>query len=227
MKNFLIAMISIACFSFISCSKTASSGEANIRFVNLAPNSSNLDFNATGSLLVGGVSYGAASLYRPISASNPAFTINATGATQTLFSGNLALQTGIHYSFFVYDSVTNMKVSLVIDDQAAPPSGKANVRFLNFYKGAVSVDIKKDGTTNLFTARTTNDHSVDAAYSKYIAVDPGTFNVSAVVAGSSVVLFQLPGFAPVAGKSYTLILRGFSAVSTGAQAIALVPVTDK
>lgn len=225
MKNFLIALVAIVCFS--SCSKTTGSGEANIRFVNLAPNSSNLDFNATGSLLVGGVSYGAASVYRPISSSNPAISINATGATQTLFSGNLALQTGIYYSFFVYDSVANMRVSLVIDDQTAPPTGKANLRFLHFYKGAVSVDIKKDGTTNLFTTRTANDHSVDAVYSKYIAIDPGTFNVSAVVAGSSVVLFQLPGFAPVAGKSYTLILRGFSAVSTGAQAIALVPITDK
>jgi len=227
MKNFLVALVAIANVGFVSCSKTASSGEANIRFVNLSPNSSNLDFNASGSLLVGGVSYGSASIYRPISSSNPAITLNTTGATQTLFSGNLALQTGIHYSFFVYDSVANMKVSLVIDDQTAPPTGKANIRFLHFYKGAVSVDIKKDGTTNLFTARTANDHSVDAAYSKYIAVDPGTFNVSAVVAGSSVVLFQLPGFAPVAGKSYTLILRGFSAVSTGAQAISLVPITDK
>ncbi len=227
MKNIQIVLVAMAITWMLGCSKTSNSGEAQIRFVNLSPNSTNVNLIGNGALVAGGIAYGSASTYKPISSSNPAITVNTTGVTQPLFSGNLSIKAGMYYSFFVFDSTTKMKVSLVIDDQTAPPAGKANIRFLNFYNGAVAVDVKKGGSTNLFISRTTNDHTVNGDLSKYIAIDPGTFTLSAVVAGSSVVLIQLPSFATVAGKSYTMILRGSSSVTTGTQAITLDAITDK
>jgi hypothetical protein len=141
------------------------------------------------------------------------------------FNGNLLLEPIKYYSLFGFDSTTNFKVSLVEDDRTAPATGKINMRFLNFYKGSVTIDIK-NVTTNLFTTRSTNDHASNGTYTQYTSMNPGSYSLGVFVAGSSVNLFQLPAIDFVAGKSYTLVLRGFSAVSSGPQAMVLVPISD-
>ena len=213
-------------FIFSSCKKTDSPVDANIRFVNLSPNSTTLDLNSNNALLVGNKAYGSSSSYLAISSSTPLATVLTTGSTVPLLSGNLQLAASKYYSLFVYDSTTSLKVSLVEDDRTPPPSGKCNIRFLHFYKGAVSVDIKRNGTINLFTARTMNDHSVIASYSQYASIDAGSLSVTVFLAGTSVSLFQIPSIDFVAGKNYTLVLRGFSSVNAGSQAIVLSSITD-
>ncbi len=211
---------------FSSCKKTDTPVDANIRFVNLSPNSTNLDLNSNNALLVSSVVYGSASSYRAISSSTPLATVLTTGSTVPLLSGNLQLDASKYYSLFVYDSTSSLKVSLVEDDRTSPPSGKCNIRLLHFYKGTVSVDIKRNGTINLFTGRSINDHSTIAAYSQYSAVDAGAFSLTVFLVGTSVSLFQLPSVDFVAGKNYTLVLRGFSSVNAGSQAIALSTIID-
>ncbi len=224
----LLSIATLAVIVFSSCKKSDSPVDANIRFVNLSPNSNSLSMNANNALLIGNVSYGSASTYKPISSNSPLVTIidPSSSIATPLVSANLLIQPSIYYSFFLFDSTSSAKVSLVIDDRTLPASGKCNIRFLNFYKGSVSVDIKRGGTTNLFTARTTNDHTVTASYSQYTSFDAGSFSLGAFVAGTSVSLFQLPNIDFVAGKSYTLVLRGFSSVTSGPQAMVLVPITD-
>lgn len=225
MKNILFLLALLICV-FSSCKKTDSPVDANIRFVNLSPNSTNLNLNSNNTLLIGNLFYGGSSDYRTISSSTPLATVLTTGSTTPLLSGNLQLAASKYYSLFVYDSTTNLKVSLVEDDRTPPPTGKCNIRFLHFYKGSVSVDIKRNGTINLFTARTINDHSVIASHSQYSAIDAGLFSLTVFLAGTSVSLFQLPSVDFVAGKNYTLVLRGFSSVNSGSQAIVLTSITD-
>lgn len=222
-KILLVSFVLITLFS--ACKKTDTPVDANIRLVNLSPNSNNLDLNANNALLVGGVSYGVASSYRPVSSNSPLATITTAGVTTPYLNANLLLQPSKYYSLFAYDSTTAFKVSLVEDDRTAPATGKINMRFLNFYKGSVTVDIKR-GTTNLFTSRATNDHASNGSLTQYTSMDPGSYSLGVFVAGSSVNLFQLPAIDFVAGKNYTLVLRGFSAVSSGPQAMVLVPITD-
>ncbi len=225
MKKFL-SILSLIIIAFASCKKTDSPVDANIRFVNLSPNSSSLDLNSNNALLVGSLTYGTASSYRAISSSTPLATVLTTGSTTPLLSGNLQLTASKYFSFFVFDSTTTLKVSLVEDDRTPPAATKCNIRFLNFYKGSVSVDIKRGGTINLFTARSLNDHSTTASYSQYSAIDAGPFSLTVFIAGTSVALFQLPSIDFVAGKNYTLVLRGFSSTTSGSQAMVLTSITD-
>ena len=222
-KLLLVSLVLTALFS--ACKKTDTPVDANIRLVNLSPNSNNLDLNANNALIIGNVAYGVASSYRPISSNSPLATITTAGVATPYVSANLLLQASKYYSLFGYDSTTAFKVSLVEDDRTAPATGKINMRFLNFYKGSVTVDIKR-GTTSLFTSRSTNDHSSNGSLTQYTSMDPGSYSLGVFVAGSSVNLFQLPAIDFVAGKNYTLVLRGFSAVSSGPQAMVLVPITD-
>ena len=224
----LLSIIVLIIIAFSSCKKTDSVGDANIRFVNLSPNSNSLNMNANNALLIGNIAYGSASSYRPISANSPLATIvdPLSSSSTPMVSANLLIQPTIFYSFFLFDSTSSVKVSLVEDDRTPPPSGKCNIRFLHFYKGAVSVDLKRNGTTNLFAARTFNDHSVTASYSQYSAMDAGSFSLTVFVAGTSVSLFQLPNVDFVTGKNYTLVLRGFSSVTSGSQAMVLASIAD-
>ncbi|TAH07783.1 MAG: DUF4397 domain-containing protein [Sphingobacteriia bacterium] len=221
----MITLASVAILFFAACKKNDTPIDANIRLVNLSPNSNNLDLNANNALVIGGVAYGVASSYRPISSNSPLATITTAGVATPYVNANLLLQPSKFYSFFAYDSTTAFKVSLVEDDRTAPATGKINMRFLHFYKGSVIVDIKR-GTTSLFTSRTTNDHSSNGTYTQYTSMDPGSYSLGVFVAGSSVNLFQLPAIDFVAGKNYTLVLRGFSSVTSGPQAMVLVPITD-
>lgn len=220
-----IILASAAVLFFAACKKTDTPANANIRLINLSPNSNALDLNANNALLIGNVGYGVASSYQPIASNSPLVTITTAGVASPYFNGNLLIQPSKYYSLFGYDSTTAFKVSLIEDDRTAPATGKINMRFLNFYKGSVTVDIRK-GTTNLFTSRSTNDHAANGSYTQYTSMDPGSYSLGVFVAGSSVNLFQLPAIDFVAGKNYTLVLRGFSSVSSGPQSMVLVPITD-
>lgn len=227
MKNFL-SLIVLALIVFSSCKKTDTAVDANIRFVNLSPNSNSLNFNSNNSLLFSSITYGVASSYKPISSNSPLVNIidPASSSSSPLFSANLLLQPSLFYSYFLFDSTSSLKVSLIEDDRTQPPTGKCNIRFLHFYKGSVSVDIKKAGTTNLFTARTTNDHAITPTYSQYTSFDPGAFTLGVFLAGTSVSLYQMPSVDFVAGKNYTLVLRGLSAATSGPQSMVLTSIAD-
>ena len=208
----------------LSACKKSSEGTANVRVINLVPNSTSLDFNVNGSLQVGSIGYGVATAYQGIGSNSPSFTIGQSGTI--LFSSALGVSANSFYTLYLYDSTTSMKVSFLQDDRTAPPSGKANIRFLHFYKGNVIVDIRQGTSTNMFTNRSATDHFNNSSLLGYTAFDPGTFNVTVYVAGTSVQLFQFPNFTAEAGKSYTFVLRGFSNVTSGPQALRLIPITD-
>ncbi|MEN9597961.1 MAG: hypothetical protein RL596_272 [Bacteroidota bacterium] len=219
-----IYLLLLVAIGFSACNKSADGGTANVRVINLSPNSSAFDFNVNSSLVVGNIVYGSATTYRGISANTPAFTITQGGTT--LLASALGVSANNYYSLFLYDSTSALKVSFLQEDRPSPAAGKVNIRFLHFYKGTVAVDIKQGTTTNMFTNRSITDHIANGSLINYTSFDPGTFNITVYVAGTSVQLFQFPNFTAEAGKSYTFVLRGFSSVSTGAQSLQLVPITD-
>ena len=223
-KIFILSALTV--FLFASCKKTTTPTEAKIRFVNMSPNSTGLDLYINAKLLVGGVGYGASSSYTAGTVTGALVSITAANGTVALVSGSLSLPVNGHYSIVTFDSTNNLQASIITDDKTAPAAGKANIRFLNLIKGSSSIDIKRGGTTNIYTGRTYNDHTANTNLSKYTTVDAGPFSVAAVVGGTSVVVAQLTNFEATAGKSYTLILRGVNTVSSGTQAPALVSLTD-
>ena len=211
-----------------SCNKTASTATTNLRFINLSPNAGALDVYANSYLVVGNVSYGSASSYQLINAASSAVSFTQSGTANMVGSGSVGLNPNSYYSAIVYDSVSVIKGNLFKDDRTAPPTGKAFLRFFNYANVNSSIDILRSGTTpvKLFASRTYVDHISNTSLISYTAIDPGTFDVSAVVAGTSSVITQLPNFEAVAGKSYTIVLKGFFG-GTGAQAVFLGPITDQ
>jgi hypothetical protein len=223
--SLLLALIVV---SVISCNKSTPTSTTNLRFINLSPNAGALDVYTNSSLVVGNVGYGSASSYQSINAAATAVSFTQAGTTSMIGSGTVAFNANSYYSAIVYDSVATIKGNLFQDDRTAPPTGKAFIRFFDYANVNSSIDILRSGTTpvKLFSSRNYVDHITTLSYISYTAIDPGIFNVSAVVAGTSSTITQLPNFEAVAGKSYTLVLKGFSG-GTGTQAVFLGPITDQ
>ena len=227
-KQILIIATSLCMLLSIACKKSESESTANLRFINMSPNATAMDLYLNSALVVGNVTYPAPSGYQSINAAASSLSINQAGTTNILLAGNISLAANNHYSAIVYDSVTMLKGDIFQDDRSDPPAGKAFVRFFNYVSGTPSLDIIRAGNTSnkLFSSRTYLDHKNTGAYISYTAIDPGPFSVSAVVAGTNVLITSLPSFEATAGKSYTLILRGFNK-GTNAQAVFLSPIQDK
>lgn len=192
----------------------------------MSPNSTGLDLYINAKLIVGGVGYGASSAYTSGTVTGALVSITAANASVALVSGSLSLPVNANYSIITFDSTNNLQASVIADDKTVPASGKVKIRFLNLVKGSSSIDVKRAGTTNIFTSRTYNDHTANNTLSQYTTLDAGPFNVSAVVGGTTAVISQINNFEATAGKSYTLVLRGVNTVSTGAQAPTLVFLSD-
>ncbi|MEI8073686.1 MAG: DUF4397 domain-containing protein [Bacteroidota bacterium] len=214
--------------SVISCTKSTPTSTTNLRFINLSPNAGALDVYANSNLVVGSVGYGSASSYQTINASTTSVSFTLAGTASMIGSGTVAFNPNNYYSAIVYDSVAIIKGNLFQDDRTAPPTGKAFIRFFDYANVNSSIDIIRSGSTpvKLFSSRNYVDHITTLSYISYTAIDPGIFNASAVVAGTSSTITQLPNFEAVAGKSYTLVLKGFYG-GTGTQAVFLGPITDQ
>lgn len=229
MKNQILTIVTaLSMLLTIACKKSNDQASANLRFINLSPNSGAMDLYLNSALVVGNVSYPSPSNYQSINAAATSLSVNQATTTSILLAGNISLAANNHYSAIVYDSVAILKGDIFQDDRSDPPAGKAYVRFFNYVSGTPSLDIIKAGVTSnkLFSSRTYLDHKNTGAYISYTAIDPGPFSVSAVVAGTNVLITQLPSFEATAGKSYTLVLRGFNK-GTNAQAVFLSPIQDK
>jgi hypothetical protein len=223
-----LLLLSMLLISIASCKKSSTTSTTNMRFINLSPNAGALDVYANSSLVVGSVGYGSASSYQTINAASTAISFTQAGTTSMVGSGSISFNPNNYYSAIVYDSVSIIKGNLFQDDRTAPPAGKAFLRFFDYANVNSSIDIIRSGTTpvKLFSSRNYIDHITTQSYIGYTAIDPGVFNVAAVVAGTSSNITQLPNFEAVAGKSYTIVLKGFFG-GTGAQAVFLGPITDQ
>jgi hypothetical protein len=213
-----------------SCDKEDPIPQTNLRFIHMSPNAPTLDYSIKNSIFLGNKSYPVPSSYQTTDAGPITIKVSQTGSTTALFNidGNFAASK--FYSVFLFDSVANLKISTLEDDRSEPPSGKTHVRFLHLGTGQGPVDIiKAGGPVRLFTNRSFNDHSTTPSLANYTAIDPGPFSVSAIVAGSvNTFVTQLPSFNATAGKSYTLVLRGFrNAAPLSAQVLFLSAIEDK
>lgn len=228
-KNNIIGLLVLLTIFAGACKKNDPVPQTYIRFVHASANAPTLDFSINKSLFIGNSSYPAPTPYRPTNAGAVTVNVSQTGSTTTLFNINGNFQANKYYSIVLFDSVAKLKISSVEDERTAPPTGKCNVRFLHLGTDQGAVDIiKAGGIAKLFSNRSFNDHSTTPAVTAYTSTDPGPFSFSAIVAGTpNTLVTQFPLFPATAGKSYTLVLRGFkNAAPLSPQAILLGVIED-
>lgn len=208
-----------------SCKKSDSTPKAYIRIIHGSPNATAWDLSPDGQLLISNINYGSGTNYYKVNAGGLNIRLNATGSsTNVVANGDVVVQADKYYSIIAADSVSKLKIAVVNDDRTPAPSGKALIRFFHLVPNGGTYDFF-NGAAALFTNRTFFDLTTNSSAVGYIPVDPGviTFAVRATTGGS--IVTTLPSVNIMAGKVYTIVVRGFSGGS-GNQGILMSLYSD-
>lgn len=138
--------------------------------------------------------------------------VNVSGTSNTVIDADLNFKPSKNYSIFAIDSVANISALVLEDNLAAPPAGKAHVRFIHLSPDAPVVDVTLTDGTMIFNNYAFSNHS------DFTPLDAGTYNLEVRVAGTTTVALPLNGIQFDDGKIYTVYAKGFLN-GMGAQAL--------
>ncbi|HEX6913738.1 MAG TPA: DUF4397 domain-containing protein [Chitinophagaceae bacterium] len=228
MKRSLLAICTILCASaFIAaCNKNDdATANASLMIVNASPNGSNIDASANGTVIVSNLAYPNNSGYKTLASGNANIIVTETGTTNQILNGTMVLEANTAYTFYVVDSAHKRKASFTRDDRTPPAAGKAKVRLVHLSPNTPAIDVTINGSSNAaFTNRSFNDIAASGMYHAFTEVDAAGLTLQVKLAGTSTVLATLPPLTLVAGKIYTVVIRGFNG-GTGSQALGVELIT--
>lgn len=203
---FLLVIFAIAALS--SCKKdddATVNGTAYLMITNAAEGSAAQDFYLDNTKLsTSAVAYAQSTSYLNNTPGNHSATFNNTGSATANVSFSLTTAIGGYYSVYYTGGATASSNSYVVtqDDNTAPASGKAKVRFIHLASAAAasSVDFGISATNKLVTGLAYK------AVSAYNTVDANT-TFFLYASGSTTAMLSLP-VTIQAGKIYTIYVSG-------------------
>jgi Domain of unknown function (DUF4397) len=199
--------------------------QAFVRLLQGVPNAPDIDLAPDAKVLIGGVGFGSASNYISADAGGFNIRLQTNGGTSIVTNGDIVTAEGSYYTLVVTDSLFRAKSSVVLDNRSDPPAGKAFIRFFHLVGNGPDYTVNRSGSA-LFSNRAFNDQAGGGVGASYTAIDPGTLTFELRQATGGSIVSVLPTVSIAAGKSYTLIAKGFVG-GTDKQAVALGLFTDK
>ncbi len=211
---FAIAFLTI--LTSVSCIKKDPLAQiSQVLMVPLSPDAAAVDFvindlvqatTVNYSSTVGTAIYGFP--YYTITPGSTKVTYNVSGTTTAYATITGPIDPETAYSTFLIDSVKRAKLVITKDDVSEPPEGKVKLRFLHFSHNAPAMDVSKSGGAVLFTNRSFNDQETNAAFQKFIVVDPGSYQFVFKTAGTTTTLYTTSAINLLPDRIYTLAARG-------------------
>lgn len=128
--------------------------------------------------------------------------LNRTGTSKNYFGADQFFETDVRYSIFTSDSLSAMKALILNDTHSAPAGGTAQIRFVHLVPDGGTVSLLRD--TTVLTASVNYNTA-----STYLSVPTGN-QFFTVKNGTSTSIYQTPALLMEDGKTYTLVLYGFS-----------------
>jgi hypothetical protein len=163
----------------VIASGCGSSGNANIRFVNVTPDESSLDFLVNGTSLATGVSYGTTSGYKSVSPGSQHLQVEATGTTTPIIDTTTTASSGAYLSLFSLNYSFAISNVILTDDNSAPASGDFKLRIVNASPGLGPQDVYiQPAGTDISTVSPTVSSLGFGAASGYSALAAGNYEVS-------------------------------------------------
>jgi len=104
---------------------------------------------STGGNTMVRVGYGGSQLYSPVAGTSPLSVVPITDTGFKIFNGNIALQSGAIYSFFLSGDTAHADTLLVKDEIPYYADSSAGVRFVNLSVGGKALTINLTSDTTL------------------------------------------------------------------------------
>ncbi|PRY13851.1 uncharacterized protein DUF4397 [Pontibacter ummariensis] len=163
-------------------------------------------------------------------------TINNQPFSYTNFSGYITIKAGSHslkftpvnaanayvettmnlkenkaYSLFTVNRLQNIELLTVQDSVKTPTTGKAALRVVHLSPDAAAVDVNVAGTTSTSLATGLGFKGI----TPFIELAGGKPSIQIKAAGTEEVLLTVSDVQLDAGKTYTMLIRGFKTPPTG------------
>lgn len=181
----------------------SSSSNANVRFVNVTPDESSLDFLINGNNQ-GSVSYGTSSGYKSVGSGSQHFQVEPTGTATVMIDTTTTAASGAYISLFSLNYSFAISRVILTDDNSAPSSGNFKLRIVNASPalGTQDVYIVPAGT-DITTVSPTFSSLAFGAASSYSSLAAGNYEVSFTGPGQKFVNVDSGSIALSAGQIRT------------------------
>ena len=155
-----------------------SSNNANIRFVNVTPDQSSLDFLINGNNQ-GSVSYGTTSGYKSVASGSEHLQVEPTGTTSAIIDRTTTANSGAYVSLISLNFSFAISSVLLTDDNSAPSSGDFKLRIVNASPGLGPQDVYiEPAGTDITTVSPTYSSLGFGAASAYSSLAAGNYEIS-------------------------------------------------
>jgi Domain of unknown function (DUF4397) len=130
--------------------------------------------------------------------------------TGNLTTDSIALNKDVNYSFFAYSDSGKTRTKIASDDLATPTTGKAKLRIGHFISDAlVNVDVEAVAPGKVATSRNDFSGLKFKDVTGFIELAAGSYDLKVKSSANGNPLFLIPTVTFEAGKSYTLVARGY------------------
>jgi len=221
-KAFVGSLFALAATVLISSCKKDNGYEfdgavtAKVQLVNANPDAGPAQLFIQGVLRTPNtVSYSNASGYNDSYTGQQDISIQSPSGT-VLASGSAQIDPTSYYSFILAGNSSSASVIAVKDDQTAPASGMARVRFVQASADAPASNVTANGT-GIFTALSYK------GVSAYTELAAGSYIFRLINASTSTVLATGSSITLAAGKIYTIYSKG-SISGSGSSALSISAV---
>lgn len=208
-------VVALALFvALASCAATA-----QVRVAHASPNAPGVDVYVNGKRVVSDLLFTNVTSYLSLAPAYTNIQVKVAGTQTVVINATVPFSASNFYTVAATGYVTNLAPVVFVDDNRAPASGYAAVRFIHLSPNAPAVNVAVAGGPTLFS-----DVSFRSA-TTYLQVASGTYNLVVDVAQSGATALKLPGITFAAGKAYTAFAEGLVGGS-GAESLQAVLAVD-
>lgn len=207
-RIFVNVAVAFGILTFASCLKdndgTTNPTQGALMVANLTPDATGVNVTLNSKGYVSNLGYG---VYTPYYLQNAGTYDVGVASGSTTISDSIKLEPNKYYSYFIIDTLANLKYAFVEDKLVAPSSDSVYVRFLNFSPNSGVVNFRDSATHNYFSkSRAFNDQSTTSSYAAFTKM-PATKLTFQIVNNDSTIIASkkdtLSG-----GHIYTILLKG-------------------
>ena len=207
MKKFMVVALAaaIGVLAVFSAASAQTANEARIRVLHASPDAPAVDIFLDGQKAITNLAFDAITDYVkvPAGAHNvKVFPAPSDGSGTPAIEADVTLSAATDYTVAAVGKLANIEPLVLVDNNSAPSSGQAKLRFVHTSPDAPAVDIFAEG------AGVVVPNAVFKDASGYLDLAAGTYNLQVRAAGTETVALNLPGITLEKGNVYTAFAVG-------------------
>jgi len=204
-------LIAVSAMTFVvGCSDDDDNGlnpaqaSSQVRVIHTSYDAPAVDIRVDGAVAINSLDYGISSGYATLNSGTRNIKVTPANASNpVVIEADLPLESGKNYSVFAVNSLSSME-AVVVEDDRAPVSNKAKVRFLHASPDAPAVDIKLNSGSGPAVFSNVAFKDIQG----YAQVDQAAYTFVVTAAGTTGEVVKFNPITVQNGMVYTVVAHG-------------------